>query len=285
MNASEPAWPISLSGQSVEMGNWVRRIYIDESGTSGREPVAVVAAVIINADQHYARLATRVDEVNRKHAGNSAGPLPVFHATDIWNGNKNFKDIVRDWSKNQRLSYITDMVEIVSKENIPVALSWIKKDECFKGLDKAEAAKRAHFFAFAGSIAVSDKFISNHYPDERASLVAEKCDHMMQTLGHIPFIFNDQEPDPDSWLFRRKITHIIGDEEIQYMTKRGSPLLQIADAMAWAFQQYLTNWRLAPKLYRPIFGDHDFAIREDLTRRPMGASVLGTLYSSLSDQP
>jgi hypothetical protein len=67
----------------------MRFVYIDEAGTSEHEPVTIVAALVVNADEQIMFAEAAIAEV--------LGAVPkefgenfVFHAKDVW-GNKDYK--------------------------------------------------------------------------------------------------------------------------------------------------------------------------------------------------
>src|SRR3954467_15958264 len=61
----------------------VRMTYIDEGGTSAREPFLVVGAVMVGPDDVFLAVEDHLDELVRKHIPKKDWERFVFHATDI----------------------------------------------------------------------------------------------------------------------------------------------------------------------------------------------------------
>jgi hypothetical protein len=86
----------------------VRYIFMDEAGTSAREPVTVVVGLIAHADEHVLSAEAAVIE--------ALGAVPealrknfVFHATEVY-GDKKYQD--GRWSLTDRLDLLYTMMAI-----------------------------------------------------------------------------------------------------------------------------------------------------------------------------
>jgi hypothetical protein len=76
--------PRSISGTAVNGEKLMRFVYLDESGTSSNEQIAVVAGVIINADLQWKRVEEYIDNLIRLHVPLELRDGFTFHGTDLF---------------------------------------------------------------------------------------------------------------------------------------------------------------------------------------------------------
>src|SRR5665213_1174222 len=108
--------PLSIFGAPLIGDKFVRFIYIDEAGTSEKEPVTVVVGLVVHADDQALKMesaiANLLSVVPQQHQ-----PF-TFHATDVWSSRK-----LRDgWSSDDRLALLCEMMMLTGKLNIPIAI-------------------------------------------------------------------------------------------------------------------------------------------------------------------
>ena len=70
----------------------MRIVYLDESGTSRGERLAVVAGVVIDGDNQLVALEEHMERLVERHIPRDNREDFFFHATNIWSGNKYYKD-------------------------------------------------------------------------------------------------------------------------------------------------------------------------------------------------
>lgn len=72
--------PCSLSGVELDGDRMARDIYLDESGISGHEPIAVVAGVIVDRDLHWLPVQRYIDDLIREYIPEEHRAGFIFHA-------------------------------------------------------------------------------------------------------------------------------------------------------------------------------------------------------------
>jgi hypothetical protein len=65
----------------------VRIIYLDETGHSFKEPVAVVAGIILDPDKQWRLMADEIEGLKRRVPDQFRDGF-VFHATDLYSGGR-----------------------------------------------------------------------------------------------------------------------------------------------------------------------------------------------------
>ncbi|WP_352997300.1 DUF3800 domain-containing protein [Mesorhizobium sp. M1273] len=249
----------------------MRHIYIDESGTSSRELVAVVAGVIIDVDKDYRGVVSSIERVKRHHLGDNYDRW--FHAADIFAATGDFEKL-SGWTRQERVIFIRDMIEVCNFHAIPVAVSWMHKDATV-GIPTKNRNTYRHWSAFCACFVVVDKYIANNFPNEHASIKAESCDHMKKYLDFALADVRRISPKPDSWIYQRQITNIVDD--IQFLRKGQAPLLQLADAYSWGFRAYMTAHPHTDELYPALFASKDSPI-PDRRSELIGTSILIPIF-------
>ena len=118
----------AIDGSPLVGRRLVRIVYLDESGTSRGERLAVVAGVMIDADNQLIAVEEHMERLVERYIPEDDRGDFFFHATNIWSGTKYFKD--RDlWPLERRLEILHDLVEIPQKFDIPVVFGHCPRDE------------------------------------------------------------------------------------------------------------------------------------------------------------
>lgn len=234
----------------------MRYVFIDEAGTSEPEPVRVVAGIIVHADKHCLRADEAVKDILGSIPQHIRPRCPEFHAKKIW-GDKELRD---NWSLDERKSLLCSMMSIPSKLELSLALGACKRtmqlpQDLLKSR-KISLAQAQHGIAFQECIARADSFINKFARhNEVATVIAEDNDSkrllrhlakwLLKTGYDIPkedvrVIHLTGTPLFDVEEFRaRKVSRI--RMPIHFVEKSDEPLLQIADACAFAFRRFLSE--------------------------------------------
>ena len=118
----------AIDGSPLVGRRLVRIVYLDESGTSRGERLAVVAGVVIDADNQLIAVEEHMERLVERYIPEDDREDFFFHATNIWSATKYFKD--RDlWPLERRLEILHDLVEISQKFDIPVVFGYCPRDE------------------------------------------------------------------------------------------------------------------------------------------------------------
>lgn len=270
-------WPLSLGLSPILGDRWLRQIYVDESGTSRKEPVVVCAGAIVDPDRQYRDVAREISELKLNELGPEFSKFP-FHASALFKCRDYYRNIPLDEAR--RLEVILKMAKIADRHDIPVAFSWIRKEGMLSQLGK-DRNNALHTMAFCALFSIADKFIAKWEPEHVASVIAERVDHMKH-LEDVPSWFNEHDPDPESWIFGRSITNIVND--IQWARKGGSPILELADALAWSFRAFLSGHYYKDEIAKVLFNRKAPWDTRDIQSESIGATIWGS-YAAPSQYP
>lgn len=242
-------------------------IYVDEAGTSAREPVTVVVGVIINADTHWQLAFQELQTILDANVPPQLRPGFIFHAKDIWSSYREHTS----WERKQRLELIAAVAAIPRRLQMAVSLGRAKrtlKGE-IEGL-KMKPQDFDHLMAFGGCIRRANKYVREWgNAAEVATLVAEDVHDKRRQLRAM---LKAEMPQLNESHFRPTIKEIISGQikvnnagpidrivdTVHFAAKTEAPLLQIADACAFSFRRY--------------FSEQDYG--EDLVKSMLGTSLI-----------
>lgn len=252
----------------------LRYIFVDEAGTSAREPVTVVVGIIANADEHVMSAEAMAYE--------AMGAVPPefrdepFHAMQVY-GDKKYQDA--NWSLTDRLELLHAMMRIPRQIGMAVCLAvhWRGAVDFSQNLGRLglTPAQSDHFAAFQLCLAVADRNIRKHAkPREVATVVAEDVPEMRKHLRAIPQLLRKNPYILPQEMLRRTV----GDEEagyikqggdiritrirssVHFVDKEDDPLVQVADACAYGFRRYFAGENFGVEFVRSIVG-HESVLR------------------------
>jgi len=257
--------PRVIFGAPLAERRWVKQVHIDEAGTSAREPKAVVAAAIIDADNQYRDVEQRIADTILEFIPAHMRDGFVFHAKDVFGKYKK-----REGWTIARCNEITDAwLRIALDLSIPVQLAWIWKNQNEAGV--CEVNEEAHTVVFAQCIQSVDDFMREEYPNEIASLVAEDCPQMRAKLRHMLQKVRSGALIGE-WGFDHPITTI--KNGLYFADKAESPLLQIADAYAFAFKRYITKSSGGQRFWMTMNGNPPMLLQPDFIESGGGTLVI-----------
>ena len=263
-------WSRALFGGLLWGESPVRFLFVDEAGTSAREPVTVVVALIAHADEHVMSAEALVHE--------TLGGVPpqhkegfVFHATQVYNDKKYQKD----WSMTDRLILLREIMTIPRRIGMGIAVSAVWRN----GIDISKHALKLgitncqfdHMQAFGLCMAVADRNIRrNAGPREVATIVAEDVPEMRKFLKKavndltdrpthlgpegLRLTERDKQAGYNVQSGELRITRI--RKAIHFVGKADDPLVQVADACAYGIRRYFAGEKFGPEFANDILGDH-----------------------------
>lgn len=264
-------WLVPRFRRRLAMGALpVRYVFVDEAGTSAKEPVTVVVGIIANADKHVMSAEALALE--------TLGGVPqslkdgfVFHATQVF-GDRKYQ---ADWAMTDRLRLLKDMMSIPRRIGMALTVSAVwrgavdnTEHEKLLGLS---AAQFDHFSAFNLCLCVADRNIRRHAaPNEVATVVAEDVPEMRRFLKVVPQMSREMGTYMEPRFFRKtskdeaagyntqsgdlRITRI--RNSVHFVQKPDDPLVQVADACAYGFRRYLAGEKFGNDFVDAILGDH-----------------------------
>lgn len=267
-----------LFGGPLSGGKPLRSIYIDEAGTSAREPVSVVVGIVIQPDKHWLALNNALNEalavVPDEYRENF-----VFHAKAVW-GDKRLRN---GWSKDQRLELLHTVMALPHKYGAGVVMGMVRRKSQIPPMNlkrfdghSVDAVKIHHVTAFEMCVIQADEYIINYCNEgELGTVIAEDVPEM-RNLIRLSVDFRKKNPvrmpvgllraPQDGLVHSRKfgervfgISRII--EQVNFVAKEGCPIVQIADACAFGFRRFLANQDHGHSFAKSIVG-YDLDIRE-----------------------
>ncbi|MGW8203987.1 DUF3800 domain-containing protein [Sphingomonas bisphenolicum] len=224
-------------------------IYLDEAGSSAREPVTVVVGILVHADSMWRVAKDALDHALESVPSRYADGFH-FHAKSIW-GDKKYRV---EWSQEQRLSLLISVMSIPRRLNLPIAIGACKRTPEMDGINGISAEIHDYIAAFGNCITMADRLISASMPDsEVVTLVAENCDsvknHLKTSLKVLRFGVGAGYEIPVIPTRSERITGVIKQntalkvskivDTVHFAEKDEAPLLQIADACAFGIRRFL----------------------------------------------
>jgi len=248
----------------------VRYVFVDEAGTSAKEPVTVVVGLIADADNHVMAAEALALEM--------LGSVPpdykkgfVFHATGVF-GAKKYQE---SWSLTDRLNLLTGMMSVPRRIGMAITLSacWRESSDVRDELSRSHLSKSQfdHMLAFYVCLATADRSIRRYSaPREVATVVAEDVPEMRRFLKGAPKYIRENPLHLGPQMLREteqdraagystqngeiRITRI--RNSVHFVEKAEDPLVQVADACAFGFRRFFAGERFGPEFADAILGSH-----------------------------
>jgi hypothetical protein len=242
----------SILGDLLWGNNLMRFVYMDEAGTSEHEPVTVVVALIVNADEQLMMAEKAIDE--------ALGAVPekyregfAFHAKDVW-GNTAYRE---DWPLASRMHLLHTMMRLPRRLRIPVAMSMIRRSSepiqplLDMGLTLAQSQ---HVMAFIYCIGQADRYIREHADlKEIGSIIAEDVPEIRKHLKLAPkavkimnapigTVIPTAKEREQGFVTQRaelRVTRI--RNSVHFVKKGDDPLLQLSDACAFGLRRLFSE--------------------------------------------
>ena len=237
-------------------GRWlVRIVYLDESGTSREEPLAVVAGVVLHGDSQLIAVEEHLERLVEKHIPEDDRQDFFFHATNIWSGTRYFSNRDR-WPLDQRLEILHDLVEIPQQFDVPVVFGYCPRDELITAPSDYNPEERerdavVHSIAFVECACVVEKLMRELWSDEVALLIAEDRPCVRDTVRDVHSLMRSkkgtEQLDAEQYL---PLSHI--RDTVHWAGKMQSRHLQLADICAFVIRGHLDKHPQNPPLYSKL---------------------------------
>jgi hypothetical protein len=230
----------------------VRCVYLDEAGLGDErdEPITVVAAVLVHADQQWRPLEADIQKIIERLV-----PLPSrqgfeFHAKELFSGSKSFP-----WSKAVRHAILAEFAALFQKHRLPILTGASVRAQIRQLLEtKNKKVLQKHLDLAAHNFAFLD--------------AARKVDFVLRTLApnEVGMCFADETVfQRKDWLrttldFFRKmsLTGNLGDrfehfvDTLYFAASHESLGLQLADSAAFLFKRHLMAKKDSEPFYKLI---------------------------------
>lgn len=230
----------------------MRYAHIDEAGTSEREKFVSVAGIVSHADTQRRPITAYLQRLRDELPEELGLDEVIFHAKDIWHGNKDF-DRER-WERcgvgrDERRGLVQKLCEVPGKFDLPVVCGFVEKAaHHWHGIEEAGLKNinpnRANYaLAFAMCCISIEKVVRECTPeDEVAQIVAENTNEMRE---HAHWAFDLLSNSDTPWDLNNWHRQYLPLERIcevpQFTEKHQSSILQVADALAFVFNRHLTK--------------------------------------------
>lgn len=242
-------------------------IYVDEAGTSAKEPVTVVTGLIVHADTQWKLANAELNRVLDLHVPPSLRKGFIFHAKDIWSG---FRDQKELWPLSSRIKLVEEVASIPRRLEMAISIAKVRRDAPeIKALDENSKTIKhndfQHMIAFTRCIHRANSYVRKlSSENEIATVVAEDVPKIRKELRNSLRAYT---PLPNTKINLTKfeiangvitqtntgpIDKII--DTVHFVEKDGAPLLQISDACAFSFRRYFAGQSGGDVLVKEMLG-------------------------------
>lgn len=263
MTKHEPILRAFGGGPLQEGARFVRWAHIDEAGISKNDKVAAVAGILSEPDRHYHALATRLREIEQSVPEPLRRGGLIFHAKDIWHGNKRFdKDLwlKHGYDKARRRSLVHEICKIPAEFDLPVIMGVNEKAEhswdalLSLNVGKKLSTERLNYaLAFLMCCIMLEAFMREHIEgDEVAHIVAEDTNEMRE---HARWGYDLLQSPFATWTgsYREFLPLRRVVEDPMFSAKTRSSLLQIADSIAFVTSRYYGGYEDVSECFAAFF--------------------------------
>lgn len=241
----------------------MKYLYVDEAGKSRKETNTVVVGVIVDADKQWREAERAITALADEFVPEHLRKGFYFHAVDVYAGGRE----VEGWPLEQRLRLISGMLKTPRIMNMPLTLGMVRRDPPAQKIGRFEPHEMDHIDAFMNMVVCADRYMRRESGrDEVLTVVCEDVERVKDAcralVAHVranPIKFDpsllvltedEQKHGPDGGEYA--ITRIV--DTIHFVEKKNGPLLQIADACAYAFKRYFEGKSRSQEWLENILG-------------------------------
>ncbi|GIK82300.1 MAG: hypothetical protein BroJett024_34050 [Alphaproteobacteria bacterium] len=221
----------------------VRLIYLDEAGTSAKEPHSVVVGAIVDADAQLDRIERRFSEITETCVPECEREGLIFHAKDLYHGTKKFN---RDkWPREKRHQILADILAIPREFTVPLAIGYAKREHYVAD----------HWIAFVMCALACEQYMRGRAQNEVALLVSENNDQMRAMLKDADKLLRH----PNEWkkFVPEEHQNLLPlakiKDTVHFVLKHESIALQLADACAFAIARHAAGSNYSDQHFRALF--------------------------------
>lgn len=243
----------------------MRYIYVDEAGTSAKEPVVVVVGIITKPDAVLLTVREEMQTLLELVPSQYRRGFH-FHAKSIW-GDPRYRD---GWSKEERLNFIGLFAQLPVKLGLAIAVGKVRRDAPWppEGIEGTHPSKMTrsqwhHALAFSECAVEADAYLRERCEeDEVGTMIAEDVPEMRKNIRLVFEASKDMFFPPNPELMRPTLEEIRSgqiaqnppsgitriQDGVQFAEKSQAPLLQIADACAFSFRRFFSGQEFGAEL-------------------------------------
>lgn len=236
--------PYALGGAQLCGSRVLRFTYVDESGISNHEPFVIVAGVVIHGDDALAPVEDHLESLMRENIPERDWDSFHFHAKDLWQGTKYFKD--RDvWPLERRMSLMRRLCWVPDAFDLSVVFGFHSREEIrqfvprYNTVSAHDQSVLAHAYAFISMTVNLERHMKNKHPGEVTFLTVEDRPEVKKTLKELHQIIKRQ----GSELEFVAVADVLPLRRIRdtphFAAKSECRLLQLADVCAFILNGHL----------------------------------------------
>ncbi len=241
----------------------MRVTYMDESGSSPKEPILVEAAVMVDGDKQVVPVEEHLESLVEKHIPADKRAGFYFHATDIYGGG-NKKCIFHDkdeWPDERRRAILDDLVAVPAQFGLPISIGIMQKKKFMQDKDLLGASKHTpqeiavaiHALAIIQCEIGVEMWLRRHTEREITHIIAENNDEVRLAAKEAHMMLrNKEEMEKAGFVNHACFPFVRIRDGLQFTTKAESRLLQVADVCAWTVRRAANNAPDAFRFYEPV---------------------------------
>lgn len=238
-------------------------IYVDEAGTSRDEPFRVVVGVNVPDGEHNDALRRAMTDLFDQCVPPKFRSDFQFHAKEVFNGGR----LREEWPLEGRLNFYTSFLALAPKLGLPIHIGAVQAGTRLDGMSAKSRGELDHVMAFIYMMDAANRHLQQRRPStERLSMVYESIPEREGLIRAAYKMFKEASLDfgPEH-LHRgfelqrggRSHARMSGERYIDvpnFALKSDAPILQVADAIAFAFRRYLAEGSHGSTLLKAIIG-------------------------------
>lgn len=234
----------------------MRFVFVDDAGSTMRDPQIVVSAIIVQAEAQLIRLEARMTRLVQKHIPAEERSSFSFQARDIVSGSGHFDDREK-WPVERRMAVLDELAAIPAEMEMPILFGLADRRR-HQWMDVAENTEMdvmsitLHTMAFINCALVVERKMRSAYGHESAQLITHDTNAARLLITHVQDWFHNpiaiERLGPGRALL--PLTRIQSD--IQFAEKAASLSLQLAGFCAFVIREKLVGNEKTDGLYRKL---------------------------------
>jgi hypothetical protein len=243
------------------LGAPVHFIYMDEAGTSAKEPVTVVAGVILHGDQ-WSAAQQSLRETLDEYVPTELRQDFHFHAKEVFSGYRG-----TSWDRFARQKLIAAVASIPRRSGMAIAFGSMRRTYTPREATGVNTVDFHHAMSFNMCVQRANKYVRDWTPaTEMATVVAEDVREKRRLLKAVlrlsypPIVVQGRVLPTEREVALGRITQTDGGpvdriiDTVNFAGKHEAPLLQLADACAFVFRRFLSEQSLGLELMTEMLG-------------------------------
>lgn len=239
-------------------------VYFDEAGTSAPEPVTVVVGIGVDSDATQRDIRAALDGVVRIVVPEALRDGFVFHANDIWRSGPHREH----WTFEERMLLLRTVMSIPRQLHLPIHLGMVRRTATAPTPPGVSNEQFQHMIAFYICASRANEYaVKERGDDVRIAAIVEDLPEMRRSLSMVGEMLREvsitipencvrptQEEQATGRITQTRIIRGPNLGSVTYVGKREDPILQLADACAFAFRRYFAELKYGDEFVRAMIG-------------------------------